>query len=91
MPSMPMTTRSTINVKSPALETAAAVSCPEIAEAMLSPAKTSMTMKRTMIPKGVLIMPMIELVADPLAILFSILLQNRESVERGGKNWLWYD
>jgi hypothetical protein len=50
----------------PADETAAAVSSPDIAEATESPAITNMIINRTTIPKGVLIMPMIEL--EPLAM-----------------------
>lgn len=63
-PKTPITTRSTINVNSPALETAAAVSCPEIAEATESPARTSIIMNKTMMPRGVLMMLMIEPVAE---------------------------
>lgn len=59
MPSTAITVRSTITTRSPALETAAAVSSPLMADAMVRPERTSMMMKSTMIPKGVLIMPMI--------------------------------
>lgn len=52
----------------PALETAAAVSSPEIAEAIVSPESTSMMMNRTMMPSGVRIMPMMVPEPDPLPI-----------------------
>lgn len=51
-----MTTKSTITTNRPAELTAAAVSSPEIAEAILKPERTSMIMNRTIMPRGVLIM-----------------------------------
>ena len=65
-PSALITTSNTMTTKSPAEETAAAVSSPDIAAATVSPERTNMIMKRTMIPKGVRMMPIIE--PDPLAI-----------------------
>lgn len=50
------TTRSTTTTSNPAELTAAAVKAPEIAEAILKPARTSMIMNRIIIPRGVLIM-----------------------------------
>jgi len=55
-PRAAITVSKTMTTKRPADETAAAVSSPEIAEAMLSPARTSMMMNSTMMPRGVLIM-----------------------------------
>jgi len=52
-------------VSKPALETAAAVNCPDMADAIVSPAITSMMIRSTIMPNGVLIMPMIEPAADP--------------------------
>jgi hypothetical protein len=54
-----ITSSRTINVSNPAEDTAAAVSCPEIAEAMESPARTSMITNRIIIPRGVFMMFMI--------------------------------
>lgn len=45
---------------SPAEETAAAVRSPDMAEAMVSPAKTRRMIKRTTMPRGVLIMLIME-------------------------------
>lgn len=65
LPSTLTTTRRTITTKSPALLTAAAVRLPLMAEAMVSPERTNMMMNRMMIPRGVLIMLMIELPPTP--------------------------
>lgn len=54
-PSTAMTVSKTMTTRRPADETAAAVSSPDMAEAMLRPARTNMMMKSTMIPRGVLI------------------------------------
>jgi len=59
-PSTEITVRSTMITISPAEETAAAVRSPEIAEAILSPARTIRMIKSTTIPRGVLIMLMME-------------------------------
>jgi len=56
-----------MTTRRPADDTAAAVSSPDIAEAIVSPARTNMMTKSTMIPRGVLIMLMI--VPELLAFL----------------------
>lgn len=66
-PRAPITTSKTMTTRSPADETAAAVSSPDMAEATVSPARTNMMMKSTMIPRGVLIMLII--VPEFLAIV----------------------
>ena len=47
-------------INRPEAPTAAAVSSPDIDEAIVNPARTSMIINRIMIPSGVLIMLMIE-------------------------------
>jgi hypothetical protein len=55
---------STMITISPALDTAAAVREPEMAEATVNPASTNMIRSRTTIPRGVLIMLIMELLLE---------------------------
>jgi hypothetical protein len=67
---------------SPALDTAAAVREPEMAEAIVNDASTNMISRRTTIPSGVLIMLIIELPPELLPI--SVLTV---PVSAGGISW----
>ena len=53
-------------INRPEAPTAAAVSSPEIEDAIVNPARTNIMIRRIMIPNGVLIMLMIE--PEPFAI-----------------------
>lgn len=66
----------------PADETAAAVSSPDIAEAIASPERTSMMMKRIMIPNGVRITP----IMSPPALLITTTSQKTRCRKRGEPN-----
>lgn len=85
-----ITTRSTITTRSPADETAAAVSSPEIAVAIVSPESTSMMMNSTMIPSGVRMMLMIVPPPAPLPLgMLPTSPAQREKVEHGFLFYTW--
>ena len=66
LPSALTTTKSTTIINRPEAPTAAAVSSPEIDDAIVSPARTNMIIRSIITPRGVLIMLMIE--PEPLDI-----------------------
>jgi hypothetical protein len=78
------TTRSTITTTRPALETAAAVKLPDIAEAIVRPASTSIMINRTTIPRGVLMIAIIE--ADSLG--FKCKTSSRTEKDLGISHWI---
>ena len=64
-----ITTRSTMTTKRPAEETAAAVSCPDMAVAIANPERINMMINRRTIPNGVRMTLMIE--PAPLDITYT--------------------
>lgn len=74
-----------MTTRSPAAETAAAVSAPLIALAMVKPESTSMMMNRMMMPRGVRIMLiMLPVELEPLPNLSNLL----KDIVRGSYAWI---